>query len=452
MGLAVAAIAALGLAWVRAEGDAPSLLSDEDARDALDVLVGADGREITFAISDAGSGVRSVVAVLIHARGEDTLVETTYPGSWLFGGESGQSFEFAAVIDPAEQKLRDGDAILSVEVRDWSWRENSMREEISVRVDTTPPRVTVDTGLSYVKRGGSGSVRYEVSEPTAFDGVQVGPVDAEGSAFFRGFPVDSSDGSTRGARIAIFAVPTDAPHQADIRVVARDTAGNFATAGWPIVLKERTLPQGQVTLHKKFLDDKVTPLARADRIPTDDLSAAFHLVNTQLRSSNEKTLRAATRDTAGKALFRGAFHQLRNSMVTSRFGEDRRYFIGTKHVSRATHFGYDLAATARAPITASNDGRVVYSGELGIYGECIVIDHGLGVASLYGHLSQRDAPVGVSVRKDEKLGLSGATGLAGGDHLHFAMLVGETYVDPVEWWDPKWVKSHIEVRLPAPSP
>jgi len=60
--------------------------------------------------------------------------------------------------------------------------------------------------------------------------------------------------------------------------------------------------------------------------------------------------------------------------------------------------------------------------------------------------------VGVSVRKDEKLGLSGATGLAGGDHLHFAMLVGETYVDPVEWWDPKWVKSHIEVRLPAPSP
>ena len=44
------------------------------------------------------------------------------------------------------------------------------------------------------------------------------------------------------------------------------------------------------------------------------------------------------------------------------------------------------------------------------------------------------------------LGRSGATGLAGGDHLHFAVLVGDTYVDPVEWWDAKWVETHIEDR------
>lgn len=49
--------------------------------------------------------------------------------------------------------------------------------------------------------------------------------------------------------------------------------------------------------------------------------------------------------------------------------------------------------------------------------------------------------------KGESLGLSGATGLAGGDHLHFAILVGPTYVDPVEWWDPKWVREHISVEL-----
>ena len=91
----------------------------------------------------------------------------------------------------------------------------------------------------------------------------------------------------------------------------------------------------------------------------------------------------------------------------------------------------------------------MFAGELGIYGQCVLIDHGLGVSSLYGHLSRIDVSLGQAVEKAEAIGLSGATGLAGGDHLHFAMLVSGTYVDPIEWWDPKWVEINIATRLPT---
>ena len=50
------------------------------------------------------------------------------------------------------------------------------------------------------------------------------------------------------------------------------------------------------------------------------------------------------------------------------------------------------------------------------------------------------------MKQGQILGRSGSTGLAGGDHLHFAVLVGDTYVDPVEWWDAKWVETHIRDR------
>ena len=55
------------------------------------------------------------------------------------------------------------------------------------------------------------------------------------------------------------------------------------------------------------------------------------------------------------------------------------------------------------------------------------------------------------VERGQSIGRTGTTGLAGGDHLHFAILVGGTYVDPLEWWDARWIKSHVDARLKAVS-
>jgi len=114
-----------------------------------------------------------------------------------------------------------------------------------------------------------------------------------------------------------------------------------------------------------------------------------------------------------------------------------------KVVGESVHEGVDLAANARSPIEASNKGIVVFTGALGIYGNTVIIDHGLGLFSLYAHLSSIDTTVGKTVAKGEKIGLSGMSGLAGGDHLHFSIMVGGKFVDPKEWWDPHWIKDNI---------
>jgi murein DD-endopeptidase MepM/ murein hydrolase activator NlpD len=191
-------------------------------------------------------------------------------------------------------------------------------------------------------------------------------------------------------------------------------------------------------------------LADAENIPQDDLSAAFDRINTELRASNEAKIAEIVSNSSETKLWNGVFTQLPNSQVTSRFAERRSYFVDGQRVSEATHFGYDLASTAGAPIYASNSGQVVFAAELGIYGDCVIIDHGLGLFSLYAHLSSLGVSVGDRVEQNAELGLSGETGLAGGDHLHFAVIIGGTYVEPLEWWDPVWVRSHVEAHL-APS-
>ena len=69
--------------------------------------------------------------------------------------------------------------------------------------------------------------------------------------------------------------------------------------------------------------------------------------------------------------------------------------------------------------------------------------------SLYGHLSSVAVEVNQTLERGQPLGKTGATGLAGGDHLHFTTLIQVVQVNPMEWWDPKWVKEQVFGRLQA---
>ena len=437
MVLTILLVGAAVMGWLRFEGSPPVV----EAPAAL--LIGAGGRTVALELADVGTGLRRLSVVLDHAEGEQTLLDEEYPGSWLTGAAAREARRVELLVDPRRMKVPRGEAFLRVSVRDWSWRGgfqgNETQLDVPLEFDLDPPRITVATGLTYVYRGGAGAVVYSVSEPTIRSGVQVG------DDFYRGFPVD-------GRRVAFYAVPTDAIAQPAIRVVAEDAAGNPAEARWAVVMKERGLPDVNVTLPQRFLEQRVAPLARAQNVDGSDLAVAFREINETLRAANEARIRELIADSAPERLWEGPFLQLPNSKVTARFGERRRYFVDGQALSKATHFGYDLASTRAAPIPAANSGRVIFAGDLGIYGDCVLVDHGLGLTSLYAHLSRLDVAVGDRVKKGQTLGLSGATGLAGGDHLHFAILVGNTYVDPLEWWDPKWVHSNVDARIAAAAP
>src|SRR5690606_3520034 len=98
---------------------------------------------------------------------------------------------------------------------------------------------------------------------------------------------------------------------------------------------------------------------------------------------------------------------LGNSQVESAFADHRTYFHNGREIDQQVHLGFDLAVTAAVPIVAANAGTVVYADYLGIYGNCVILDHGLGVQSLYAHLSSIDVAVGQEVSTGDQLGRSG---------------------------------------------
>jgi len=181
--------------------------------------------------------------------------------------------------------------------------------------------------------------------------------------------------------------------------------------------------------------------------PTGDLLPAFIRINGELRRMNADRIVELTKATSPTLLFKGPFTQLGNSQVEAGFADHRTYLHDGKEIDQQVHLGFDLAVTARIPVVAANDGKVLNASWLGIYGNCVILDHGMGIATLYGHLSSLDVKVGDTVAKGQTLGRSGMTGLAGGDHLHFTMLLNGRPVNPVDWWDPHWIQDRITRKL-----
>jgi murein DD-endopeptidase MepM/ murein hydrolase activator NlpD len=247
--------------------------------------------------------------------------------------------------------------------------------------------------------------------------------------------------------VAFYAVHPDSPADLRAEVVAEDRAGNEGTVPLAVSLVERSFPSDTVQVSDGFLGRKIPEL-----LPEHDgeLIDAYLKVNRDLRRENAEKLRKLCSDSSDDRLWSGPFLQLPASQVNARFAERRTYVYEGREVDRQTHMGFDLASTARAAVPAANDGVVAFVGPLGIYGNTVLIDHGLGVFSLYGHLSEITVEKGQPVARGDQIGRTGATGLAGGDHLHFSMLVAGDFVDPLEWFDKQWIEEHVEAKLGTP--
>jgi murein DD-endopeptidase MepM/ murein hydrolase activator NlpD len=440
-GLAIGVIIILGgaiaLLTPRFEGEPPRV----DAPELLSI--GAQGVELTLLIEDLESGLRSAEVRLLHSAGTRTLHEERHPGGFLSGGTpGGRSSTITLTLDPAALGVADGPGTLVISVRDWSLRDgfegNRTERSIPVVIDTRPPKLSTVSGLTWMKRGGSAAAVYRVGEEVVLHGVAVGDV------FFPGHPHPADP---QGSMVALFAIPIDAGNDVTVDIVAADRAGNQSRTRFPAKVIERRLPETEIAISDEFLARVAVPLALAHGLDASTPLIAFQNVNRDLRERNEAEIRGHLQGSSAEPLFGERLEQMRGSKVMSRFAEHRTYELRGQKVSEARHYGFDLASTTRAPIMAAAAGVVRFAGDLGIYGECVLLDHGLGLATLYGHLSELSVEAGDAVEAGQRLGASGETGLAGGDHLHFAVLVGGTYVDPMEWWDAKWVRSHVGVRL-----
>jgi murein DD-endopeptidase MepM/ murein hydrolase activator NlpD len=326
-----------------------------------------------------------------------------------------------------------------------------------VEVRLTPPTVAVLSTHHFVNHGGSELVVYRVSPAEADSGVRVGDVS------YKGYQASSAGvtGGDPGLKIAFFALLHDQDLNTPVSVFARDVAGNESTAPVEVKVFEKQFRRSRIDVDDAFLA-RVVPaiLQNTPDLKVSDpanLLESYLTINRELRKKNAQTITAVGEKSAPDRLWQGPFKQLINSAVESGFADHRTYIYQGREVDQQIHLGFDLASTSAAPVQASNAGRVILAEYLGIYGNCVIVDHGLGLLSLYAHLSSMDVKVGDTVTQGQTLGRSGTTGLAGGDHLHFTMLLGGHAVTPIDWWSEQWVQDRIlrklrEASAPAPSP
>ena len=328
-------------------------------------------------------------------------------------------------------------------------REAAMTATRDIRVRLEPPRTSVLSTHHYVNQGGSEMVVYRAEPTDVQSGVIVGDVEYAGYPA-SGITIEGVHITDPAIRVCFFALLYNQDLGTKIRLFARDEAGNETQADLDFRAFPKPFKTSRIDLDDKFLD-RVVPaiLAGTTEIaPAGSTIDRYIAINGDLRRKNAEKIASFAKGSAPELIWGAVpFHQFANTKVEAAFADQRTYLYKGAEVDHQVHLGFDLASFAATPIVAANRGKVVFAEMLGIYGNAVIIDHGMGVQSLYAHLSVLEVKPGASVEKDQQIGRSGITGLAAGDHLHFTMLVGGHMVNPIEWWDPHWVQDRIVRKL-----
>lgn len=388
---------------------------------------------ITLSISDEESMLANVTVTLIQEGKTIEILNKEYPEDTATALEE---------IDLSKQFLKDGPLTLQISRRDHAiyhlGEGNSATTSFQLIRDTRPPVISILSRAHNLTVGGSGLVAYSIGEMVVNSGVQIG------DHFFPGHQQASGDYQ------CLFAFPYDTDPEAIPRVIATDEAGNKGVGGFYYHLNQPKRKMDQININDRFLTSKMPQFQ--DQFPQAETPLEVFLsVNRTLRPKNRAWLSDVAAMTGESFEWSQSFLRQPSAATRATFGDRRHYIYQGKEIDQQTHLGVDLASTARAEVPATNSGTVVYTDFMGIYGQCIIIDHGLGLQTLYAHLSGMNVDVGDMVDRGQIIGRTGATGLAGGDHLHYGIIVGGVPVNPIEWWDKNWVRNNITSKLQLSS-
>jgi hypothetical protein len=402
-------------------------------------------KEQTFIldVSDSKRGLRELNVTYSQGGRKATLFEKRFPFEGLLNRDGVRHFQQKLEIDPSEAHLVQGRIDIDVQVWDYSRRSggdgNMTLIQHTMTVDTIPPSLGAISRMHNINLGGAGLVIYRTSSDTVESGVYVDDL------FFPGFP--AKEESKEGRHLAYFALPFDAGLEPSIYLWAKDRAENTATSTFYYHIRKKTFSNERMNISDAFLS-RVLPYFSDYRFSPEDSDIEKYIkINNEVREENDEFLFKLMKETASERYWEGKWLTLKNAASMARFGDHRTYFYQGEKIDEQHHMGIDLASLANSPIEAGNNGKVVFAGKLGIYGLSVLIDHGQGLASFYGHMSNMLVTAGDMVKKGDIIGNTGQTGLAGGDHLHFSTLVHSVFVNPLEWIDNNWIEDNITNKL-----
>ena len=379
-------------------------------------------------------GVRKIAATIEQNGVRYPVWENTQPSK-----AADRNFTFTTGTKTTPQ-LKDGSAKLIIEAMSNDLLRKTAHLERDVHVITQLPSISADSEQHYLYLGMAELATFNVSGGWTEAGVRVG------DEKFRAWPMPGG----KSGMFSLFAFAWNMPPGTAPVAYASNGSGNDATS--PLVTVFPKKEQPKYTTHDLQVSDAFMNKVVSELDPngSGDPVARFAKINSQMRRENNKTLADLRFKTADHFLWSQTFAR-QHSANESTFADVRNYIYHGKKIDQQVHLGYDLAGTQHMGVQASNDGRIVYAAPLGIYGNCVVVDHGYGLQTIYGHMSQIDVHVGDMVKRGQVMGLSGMTGMAGGDHIHFAMQLDGVQIDPKEWWDPHWIKDHIAKRVDLPG-
>jgi len=382
-------------------------------------------------------GVRSIDAFLEQEGKRYPLFEEKTGARRLFWKrhEAARRVTFEAGKDKAPD-LKEGKARIVVEAVSNDLRGSSDSGSAEVNVVLAPPRISADGFQHYINQGGMELVVLTPGGSWSEAGVHVGKYT------FRSFPLPGQPGQ----RFSMFAYPWDLGPDVKPIAFARNLAGTEATATFYFKLFPKKFRARDFELSDPLMEKLVNSVDPNNTLaPGKDMLGRFLFINGELRRRNNQQLYDLRLKTEEKILWNGPF--LHWGKEEADYADVRSYKSHGRKVDEQVHLGFDLSDTQNTPVKAANDGRVIWAQDLGIYGNCVVVDHGYGLQSIYGHLRQIDVKVGDMVQKGQHMGIEGQTGLAGGVHLHFSMQVDGVQVNPREWWDEHWIHDRILSKL-----
>ncbi len=400
----------------------------------------------TVTVEEPKRGLSKVVVEFSQAELVEEIVSKIYEPrpAWKFWGPITSTDQIPFVVgSEVIAGLRSGEATVRVSAwpaPTWARHPGPRIEEITLPVRLSPPTIQVRSTQHYVSQGGSGVVVYRVGETSVRDGVAVG------EWWFPGYSLPGQDNQVR---FALFGVPFDLTEPGPIRLEAFDDVGNQAVVSFVDQYFKKAFRTDTINVDDRFLQRVVPAIVAAtpEFEEQGGLLENYLWINGELRARNAETLVELAEQSRRDFLWRKSFLPMASGQVMSSFADRRTYLYGGKEVDHQDHLGFDLASVRHAELEAANDGVVALARYFGIYGNAVVIDHGFGLMSLYGHLSSIDVSEGEAVDRGAVIGRSGETGLAGGDHLHFTLLIHGKPVTPVEWWDPAWIRDRFAAKL-----
>ena len=423
--------------FVRFEGGAPEIRFTD-----LPSVVGIT-QKLSFTVTDSNSGLQKIWVGILQEGKEMVLLEKEFPKKGFLGGGDLKEAPIEIALEPKKIGISDGEAILRISVRDYSWRKwwhgNIASVEQTFGIDTQPAQIEVLSQAHNVAQGGAGLIVYRLTETCPKSGVVVG------DNFFPGMSGYFQDPLVM---LCLFALRHDQGVDTPLTLEAVDAAGNQSKTGFYYHILKKQFKTDTIAITDSFLDRKL-PELYVDRDGGTALTPIekFLKVNRDIRAENYDTVVRVTSQSDNVMYWTGVFDRLTGSASKATYAEARTYQYEGKTIDHQTHLGIDLASLAQSQVPAANTGRVAFSGLLGIYGNTVVLDHGFGLFSLYSHLSSMSVQEGQMVKKGEILGRTGTTGMAGGDHLHFSILIHNTFVSPIEWWDGSWIENNITSKL-----